>query len=415
MAQPGFSAIRSALRGSRYRRYTAGNILSHFGSWIQRVAMGWLVWELTKSGFWLGVVAMAELGPAMILAPLAGAVADRVNRLKGLKVSQSLAMAQAFALCVLAAGEPTIEGIVWLALARGVIMSFNQPLRFSIIPSLVDRKDIATAVGINALSYNSARVLGPALAAWIISVWGAPAAFAINGASFFIFIVALFTIEIDLPANREPKPIRNMPREILEGVVYCLRSAGISQMFFMLTIVAMCGRAYVELLPGFADEVFGRGVEGLGTMHAGAGAGAIIGSLLLARRGTVVGLTRLVAWMVLVLGCALLAFAATSHYWIAVLCVAVTGFAMVIIGVGEQQLLQNAVAGDLRGRVMSLYGMINRGAPAIGAFLMGTASSYVGLQWPVAVGGALCLCLCLWALRRARDIAPALEGEPDLR
>ena len=145
----------------------------------------------------------------------------------------------------------------------------------------------------------------------------------------------------------------------------------------------MCGRAYVELLPGFADEVFDRGVEGLGTMHVAAGTGAIVGSVILARRGTVIGLTRLAAWMVLALGCALLAFAATSHYWIAVISVAVAEFAMVIIGVGEQQLLQNAVSGDLRGRVMSLYGVLSHGAPTIGAFLMGTASSYVGLQWPL--------------------------------
>lgn len=415
MAASGLSAIGSALSNPRYRRYAAGNILSHFGSWIQRIAMGWLVWELTESGFWLGAAALAELAPSMVLAPLAGAVADRINRLNGLRVSQSLAMGQALAICAVAAIGPTVEWLVALAFARGIIMAFNQPLRFSIIPSLVDRTDVATAVGINALSFNSARVLGPAIAAWIISVWGAPTAFAINAASFFVFIVVLFMIEIDLPRNREPKPLHHLPREIWEGIAFCLRRQGIAQMFFLLTIVAMCGRAYVELLPGFADEVFGRGVEGLGTMHAAAGIGAIIGSIILARRGTVVGLTRLVVWMVLVLGVALLGFAATSHYAVAVFCVAVTGFAMVLVGTGEQQLLQNAVSGELRGRVMSLYGMISRGAPAIGAFLMGTASSYVGLQWPVAVGGLLCLLLCVWGLRRYRTFAPSLEADSGRR
>ena len=209
--------------------------------------------------------------------------------------------------------------------------------------------------------------------------------------------------------------VSNIPAEILEGVLYCLRAPGIAQMFVLLTVVALCGRAYMELLPGFADGVFGRGVEGLGTMHAAAGVGAIIASVLLARRGTVIGLTRIVSWMVLVLGVTLPLFAATSHFWFAALCVGVTGFALTVVGVGEQQLLQNAVSGDLRGRVMSLYGMINRGGPAVGAFLMGAASEFVGLQWPVAVGGVLCLALCVWALRRSRDFAPALEGEPNFR
>ena len=413
MANTGFAAIRSAFGNRNYALYMMGNTPSHFGSWIQRVAIGWLAWELTKSGFWLGVVAVAELAPSMVLAPFAGAVADRVNRLSGLKVTQSLAMCQALALCAVAIMGATIEWLVALSFARGVIMSFNQPLRFSILPSLVDRKDLSAAVGINSLSFNTARVLGPAVAAFIIKFWGASAAFAVNAASFLLFIVILFCLTIELPPRREPKPVSNIPTEILEGILYSLRAPGIAQMFVLLTVVAVCGRAYIELLPGFADGVFGRGVEGLGIMHAAAGVGAIVGSVLLARRGTVVGLTRMVSWMVLVLGVTLFLFASTGNFWIAVICVGVTGFALTVVGVGEQQLLQNAVAGNLRGRVMSFYGMINRGGPAIGAFLMGAASSFVGLQWPVAVGGAICLALCVWALRRGREFAPALEREPD--
>ena len=413
MAQAGLSAIRSAFGNRNYALYMGGNIPSHFGSWIQRVAIGWLVWELTESGYWLGVVAVAELAPSMVLAPFAGAVADRVNRLNGLKVTQTLAMLQALALCAVAALGPTIDWLVWLSFARGLVMSFNQPLRFSVLPSLVERKDLSAAVGINALSFNCSRVLGPVVAAWIIQYWSASAAFAINAASFFLFIVILYFLRIELPPRGDPKPIRNIPSEILEGILYCLRAPGIAQMFLLLTVVALCGRAYVELLPGFADGVFGRGVEGLGIMHAAAGIGAIVGSVMLARRGTVVGLTRMVSWMLLVLGVTLPLFAATGNFWFAVLCVGVTGFALIIVGVGEQQLLQNAVASELRGRVMSLYGMISRGAPAVGAFLMGAASEFVGLQWPVAVGGVLCLALCVWALRRSREFAAALEGGVD--
>lgn len=347
MAQTGLSAIVSAFGNRNYALYMTGNIPSHFGSWIQRIAMGWLAWELTESGLWLGIVAVAELAPSMVLAPFAGAVADRVNRLNGLKVSQTLAMFQALALCAVAALGPTIEWLVGLSFARGLIMSFNQPLRFSVLPSLVERKDLSAAVGINALSFNCSRVLGPVVGVWIIDTWSASAAFAANAASFFLFIMILFFLRIELPPRGEPKPLRNIPAEILEGILYCLRAPGIAQMFILLTVVALCGRAYVELLPGFADGVFGRGVEGLGTMHAAAGVGAIIASALLARRGTVVGLTRLVSWMLLVLGVTLLLFASTSNYYFAVLCVGLTGFALTIVGVGEQQLLQNAVSSEI--------------------------------------------------------------------
>jgi MFS family permease len=130
-------------------------------------------------------------------------------------------------------------------------------------------------------------------------------------------------------------------------------------------------------------------------------------------RGGITGLVRLVGWMVLLVGVGLIGFTATSNFWFGVVSAALTGFGMVIIGVGEQQLIQNAVAGNVRGRVMSLYGMISRGGPALGALLMGAASEWVGLRIPVAVGGLLCFGLCFWVFARSGEMAAALEGEPD--
>ena len=122
-------------------------------------------------------------------------------------------------------------------------MSFNQPLRFSVLPSLVARKNLSAAVGLNALSFNCCRVLGPVVAAWIIQYWSASAAFAVNAASFLLFIIILMCLRIELPPRGEPKPIRNIPAEILEGILYCVRAPGIAQMFLLLTVVALCGRA----------------------------------------------------------------------------------------------------------------------------------------------------------------------------
>lgn len=410
----GFAAIRSALSNRNYCYYAGGNILSHFGSWIQRIAMGWLAWELEGSGFWLGVVAVSELGPAVLLAPFAGAMADRIDRLRGIQFTQSLAMLQAFALAaVVYAGIASIEWLVVLAFVRGVIMAFNQPLRFAVLPSLVKRPDLAAAIAINSLSFNSARILGPAVAAGIIAQWGVATAFTVNALSFLIFIIALFGIRLENPFKAEPRPLSNIPFEILEGMRYCVRMPGIAQMFFLMAVVAMCGRAYVELMPGFADDVFSRGVDGLGILHSAIGGGAIFGSVLLTMRGGVTGLVRLVGWMVMVVGIGLVGFTATSNFWFAVVSAALTGFGMVIVGVGEQQLIQNAVAGNVRGRVMSLYGMISRGGPALGALLMGAASEWVGLRLPVLVGGLVCFGLCFWVFAKSREMAAALEGEPD--
>jgi MFS family permease len=414
MALSGLPAIRSAMSNRNYRYYTAGNILSHFGSWIQRIAMGWLAWELEESGLWLGVVAIAELGPAVILAPFAGAIADRIDRLRGIRSTQALALLQAVALAAVTyLGLASITWLIVLAFVRGTIMAFNQPFRFAVLPSLVERQDLPAAIAINSLSFNIARILGPAVAAGLIVQWGVATAFTVNALTFLVFIAALFAIKLENPFKAAPRPLNNIPFEILEGMRYCVSMPGIAQMFFLMAVVAMFGRAYVELMPGFADDVFGRGVDGLGILHSAIGGGAIFASILLTMRGGITGLVRLVGWMVLLVGVGLIGFTATSNFWFGVVSAALTGFGMVIIGVGEQQLIQNAVAGNVRGRVMSLYGMISRGGPALGALLMGAASEWVGLRIPVAVGGLLCFGLCFWVFARSGEMAAALEGEPD--
>jgi predicted MFS family arabinose efflux permease len=292
-------------------------------------------------------------------------------------------------------------------------MAFNQPIRFAVIPSLVDRRTLSSAIGINSISFNFARVGGPAAAGFLIAHYGAAAAFAANALSYLVFLAALFAVRLQAAPKRAPKPAGAIPQEMLEGIRYCVRTPGIAPMFFLLTVVAILGRAYSELLPGFADRVFDYGVAGFSMLTSAAGFGAVIGSILLARRGSVAGLTRLVTLNVFLLGGALVGFTATTSIWVGMGCVMIAGFAMLSVGVGEQTLLQNTVSGDIRGRVMSLYGMISRGGPALGALTMGSASEVVGLRWPVFIGALCCLALGLWCLTRVRTMAAALEREPD--
>ncbi len=411
----GFAAIRSALSNPNYGKYTIGSVCSHMGTWVQRVAVGWLTWELTHSPTWLGVIAFADLAPTVVLAPLAGAVADRVDRMTAIKVTQTLCLLQAVALSAATfTGIINIHLLLVLSICLGVVMAFNQPLRLSVVPGLVPRKDLSSAIGINSLSYNLARIGGPALAGLIIVNWGEAPAFAFNAASYLVFIVALLMMKVEKwRPSGIPKPIADIPFEIMEGIRYSRRHPGIAPMLVVICVMALGGRAHTQLLPGFAGQVFERGVEGLAMLTSSMGAGAFIGGAWLAQRGSMVGLTRLVIVAILLLSLALAGFTATDSFWVALLCIALTGCGMVMIGVGEQSLIQNAVDGAMRGRVMSLYGMMTRGGPAFGALIMGALSEFIGLRWSVAGGAALVFMLFLWAWPRRRSMAEALEREAD--
>ena len=184
-------------------------------------------------------------------------------------------------------------------------------------------------------------------------------------------------------------------------------------MFVLLGVYAVFGRAYSELLPGFADDVFDYGVAGFSMLTAAAGVGSVAASVVLASRGSLVGLTNFVSWNILLLSLALAGLTATTNIWVGLFSVVLAGFSMLCVGVGEQTLLQNRLSSDVRGRVMSLYGMASRGGPALGALAMGWASDYVGLRWPVFCAALICLGLWLWVLPRRRAMAEALEaGSP---
>jgi MFS family permease len=410
----GIGAIVSALANRNYRIFACGNLISHIGTWVQRVAVGWLTWKLTESGAWLGIVSFVDLFPTVVLAPLTGAVADRVDRLSLMRITQTLHLVQAATLAVLTYyGLMTIELLVVLMAISGTIVSFNQPVRLAIVPSLVERRDLAAAIGINSLVFNGARFIGPAIAGYLIVEFGVETAFAFNSMTFLVFVATLFLLRLPAPAGgaRRRISVSAMPAEITDGYRYAVRHPGIGPMLVILTLFSIFGRAYIELLPGFADQVFGRGASGLAWLMSMVGLGAAAGGLWLAQRGTISGLTSIAVLAMLVSSIALLGFASTDTFWMALPCVAIAGFGMIVLGVGEQTLIQNAVDPAKSGRVLGLYGMIGRGAPSVGALAMGALSSFVGLQWPVAGGAVLCMVLWLWARRRQAAMAKALEIE----
>ncbi len=409
----GFGRIARALGNPNYGRYAAGNSISLVGTWMQRVAVGWLTWQLTESGAWLGIIAFADLFPTVLIAPLAGAAADRWDRLKTLKLGQAALSLQAAVLFVLtASGLITIWLLLGLSLFLGVVAAFNQPARLALVPSLVVRQDLPAAVAINSIIFNSARFVGAAAAGLIIVGVGTAAAFAVNALSYAIFLVVLSRIRLAPTAARQAHR-GGLMAEIAEGLGYVARHPGIGPLLLLLLAVSFGARPFVELLPGFAGAVFEAGAAGLAAMTSTVGLGAISGGLWLAQRDGRGGLTKVALSSPLVLAAALIMFVAAGTMKLALPALFVAGFAMVSGGVGTQTLLQLSVGGTLRGRVLSLYGLIFRGGPALGALVMGGLSEIVGLRLPLA-GGA-CLAALAWALvwTRRHRLAAALEPAGD--
>jgi len=410
-ASHGYRNIVRALGNRNYRVYAIGNFVSLCGTWLQRIAVGWVAWQLTHSGAWLGLVAFADLFPTVVLSPFAGTLADRRDRLSLIKTAQCAAMAQASLLAAMTfAGAITIGWLLALALVMGAINAINQPARLALIPSLVERPDLPAAVAINSTIFNGARFLGPALAGAVIADGGVALAFALNAVSYLAFLTALHRVRL---VGREPPAAaeRGFLGASLEVYAYVARHPGIGPMIVLLAATSIGSRAFIELLPGFADAVFGRGAQALAWLTATTGLGAMAGGVLMASRGARAGLTRVVIANVLLMSLALIGFTATTSFWIALGCVFVVGFSLVINGIGGQTLVQIAVDGPLRGRVMSVYGMIFRGGPALGALIMGALSSHFGLRLPVACGALVCAGFWLWARVRCDRIAAALEAD----
>jgi MFS family permease len=406
----GFENVTHAFQIRNYRLFATGNGFSQVGYWIQRVAQGWLAWQLTHSGTWLGLVAAADLIPNVVVSPFAGVLADRVDRIKLIRLTQLVAIVQAWILAILSFSDLiTIEELFLLIFALGFVNAFNQPARLALIPSLVDSATLPSAVAINSLLFNLARFVGPAIAGVVIAESGVGLAFVLNALSYVAF--SLMLAQVRIPAERLA-PQRHFFRQSFEGYVYALRHPGIGQMMILFSVTTIGIRGYNELFPGFADNVFQRGAQGLAWLTATMGLGAMAGGVWMLRRGGVKGLTGLAVNHTMFMSVAILAFTLTTNYWLALGTIFVSGFAMTVSGISAQTLVQTAVAPVMRGRVMAFYGMIFRAGPALGALISGWLATRLGFRLPVAAGALVCILAWVWARVRIAAMREALEGAP---
>jgi MFS family permease len=406
----GLISIRRILRSRNGRVFFGGSLLAWTGLWMQRIAVGWVAWDLSGSAFWLGVVAFADLFPAVVASPIAGAVADRTDRVRLTITVQAVIVAQALLLAGLTAlGEITIARLIVLELLLGVAQAFAQPARQSLLPGLVPREDLAGAVALNSLTFNVARFTGPACAGLLIVEAGIAVPMAAN-ALFYLVATTTLLLLVVAPGDRiGHAPSRSIIAETVDGFRYVARHPGIGRMMVYAGVMGVLARPFLELMPAFADGMFGRGAEGLAMLTSTTGLGALVAGILFVLRGGVRGLTliALVAGLCMALGG--LVLAATDIFAIGLVGAAAAAAAQVVHGIAVQTLAQTASDRAMRGRVMSIWGLIVRACPAVGAIALGALAEIMGLREAVFLFVALSLPVFLWGMRRRRRVAAALE------
>lgn len=408
----GLRVIGSAMRHRNYAIITWTMAPCLVTTWMYRVAVGWLAWKLTGSPTWLGIIAFADLAPGVLISPFVGAWIDRIDPMRPMIISQIIIIFQTVALWAFTiSGVITIEILVGLVLILGLNNPFSTTARMSVIPRCVPREDLSAAIAFNSTLFHGSRFIGPAIAGVLLLASGGIALiFALNAVGYLILTIGLLRMDL-APPDRPPRGRGNMLSDIADGYRYVANHAGIGPILVLLTLSSVATRPVIDLLPAFAGDVFHRGADGLAWLTSAVGFGAMIGAYWLAQRGPVVGLTRMVVANILLIGLTLLAFTAADIFWLALVFLAGAGFAMVASGVGTQTLLQSAVEESMRGRVMSLYSVIYRGVPAIGALLMGWLAERFGLQLSLGCGAVICLMAWAWATRQTRTMAPALERD----
>jgi predicted MFS family arabinose efflux permease len=407
----GLSAIRGVFAQRNARIFYTGSVTCWTGSWVQRVATDWLTWELTHSAFWVGVIAFCNLAPSVIVSPIAGAVADRVDRVRLTMASQFITAAQAATLMVLIlAGLIRVEFIAALATVNGVAETFAQPARQCLIPGLVPRIYLPGAVALNSLTYNAARFVGPALSGPMIVAWGVVPPIACNCAAFLFASFTMYLLKLDPAIRIGHRSNHGLFRDAVEGIRYVARHRGIGPLLFFAAAVGMSLRSVPEMLPPFVADLFGRDARGLAMLASTMGLAALIGGTVVAIRGRLDGLTRIAVFAGVVLTLATASFVATHHFVVGVICIGVMGAATTMHGISIQTLLQNSASAVMVGRVLSVWGMITRAAPAMGAVAYGAASEFAGLQIPVLIGCVLCGLAWLRAQSGLPRMVPALEG-----
>lgn len=365
--------------------------VSLVGTWIQTVALSWLVFQLTNSAFLLGVVGFLGSIPIFILSLFGGVLADRINKRNILIFTQAAFMLLAFLLAVLTQFKfITPTQIMLIALLNGVIMAFDAPARQSIVVELVGREHLFNAIALNSVSFNSSRIIGPAIAGVLISIIGMSGCFYLNGVSFLAVIIALFYIKFTKSIVRSNN---SAYKDIKEGLIFISRNRLIIALVSVVAAISLFGISYIILMPVFANHVLDVGVKGLGVLMSSTGIGALLGALGLARLGNFRFKGRLLILSVFLFSISLMVFSLSKNYLLSIFALIFVGCWSVIPIALVNTLLQINVKDEFRGRVMSLFMITFAGIMPFGNLISGTLAQSWGVSAALFFCGAACLVL----------------------
>jgi len=399
----------AAFRHRNYRLFFGGQLISVIGTWMQQVALGWLVYTLSNSAFTLGAVRFLSAIPVTLFTLVGGAMADRFEKRRIVILTESTAMVLAFALAALVHfGVIKIWQIALVGFLDGMTDAFDIPTRQSFVIEMVGKDDLMNAIALNSSLFNGARVFGPALAGVLIGVIGLTGCFFVNGLSYLAIVAAYFAMRLPAAAPRaERKPVWH---ETVEALRYVRGHRFLLGIISLVTIVSLFGWPYSVLLPVFARDVLQ--ASGYGYLMAANGVGALFGALTLASLGDSVARRKLF-YGGLFGFCIMLAVFALSHvYWLSALALAGSGFFMIIFFATANTAVQTRVPDDLRGRVMGIYALAFLGLTPFGSLLAGAIARATSASFAVSLGAVICLVAGLVTMRLARPPLPVAQPSP---
>jgi MFS family permease len=363
---------------------------------MQGMAQGWLVYRLSQSSLMLGLVAFAGQIPAVVLGLFAGVVADRFSRYRICMTTQTLFMIQALTL-----GLRTIYGNIteWevfsLALVAGILQTFEMPARQSFLQEIVGNEDLTSAIALNSALVNGARILGPSLAGFIVARSGEGQCFTINGICYLAIIGGFLAMRLP-PQAPVHATTTSTATFIREGVQYALYTPAIRLLLLLIGVLSLLSTPYTVLMPVFAKDILHGGPDSMGTLMGAAGAGAVIGTIFLARNRDPNTLGRTIAFSLVRFGIGLMLFSLSRNFWLSLALLPLVGSGFMLPMSAANTLLQTLTPDHLRGRVMSLFLMMFMGTPPLGSLLAGSLALHLGAPLTVGLTGVACLASAAW-------------------
>ena len=403
--------IGQALSNPKFRLLWWTNTVNSTGRWQYKFAVSWYTWETTKSPALLGIVAFADTVPLVFMTVIAGAWTDRYSTMLIMRICQSIMVAAGILISVFALTESlNIIYIIVLSFVIGAAEAVTVPARLSVVHQLVPKDHLSSAIALGSASFNLARFIGPALAGIIIQVMGVPMTIVIATGMFLLFYCGLLALGPGEKVQNEGSLRFSILKDLVGGFSYVLSHAGITFLVFVLSLTALLIRPFIDLLAGVSDQVFGEDVAGFSILLSATALGALLGGLWLARRGRTEGLTSLFTWCLIVSAAAQALLVISPTIWIGAVMAFFTGMFVVSGSIASQALIQNSVAPEVRGRVISITAVLAWGVPAVGALAMGWIAEYIGLRMTLGSAAVLSALLWLWARGAGRRYAAQLES-----